>query len=539
MATVAKIYNLEQVVGLDVAYAMPWKTFSNMMTAKYYPRSEFKKLEHEIWNLKVKGTELARYTQCFQELALLCGRMFPAESEKVEKNPARANAVNGKNQRNQGTTQRGIACFEYGAQGHFKKDCLKWKNSGNQAGNGNAMTRVYVVGTAGTNPNNNVVMGIPPTRQVEFQIDLIPGAAPVCKPYLDKFVIVFIDDILIYSKSKQEYEEHLKLILELLKKEEFDYDCEIRYHPGKANVGVDALSKKERDLLRVRALVVTIDLDLPKQILGALIKARKPENLKAEDVGGMLIKNSKEPKKPRNKKLEPRADGTLCLNNRSWMPCYGDLRTLIMHESHKSKYSVHPGSDKMYQEMKQLYLWPNMKADIATYWKWDNITMDFVTKLPKTSNGYDTIWVIVDHLTKSAQFLLMRENDSMDKLAKLYLKEVVTRHGMPVSIICDCDGRFTSEVRDAQLTGPEIIHETTKKIIQIKKEFKPLMISGRVMPIIELPQQLGRVHSTFHISNLMKCLSGEPLAILLDEIHIDDKLYIVEGPVGIKDHEVK
>ncbi|GKF43285.1 putative reverse transcriptase domain-containing protein, partial [Tanacetum coccineum] len=147
-----------------------------------------------------------------------------------------------------------------------------------------------------------------------------------------------------------------------------DYDCEIRYHPGKANVVADALSRKERvKPLRVRALVMTIDLDLPKRILEAQIEARKPENLKSEDVGGMLIENSKDPEKPRKEKLEPRADGTLCLNNRSWLPCYGDLRTLIMHESHKSKYSVHPGSDKMYQDMKQLYWWPNMKANIATY----------------------------------------------------------------------------------------------------------------------------------------------------------------------------
>ncbi|GJT42457.1 putative reverse transcriptase domain-containing protein [Tanacetum coccineum] len=112
-----------------------------------------------------------------------------------------------------------------------------------------------------------------------------------------------------------------------------DYDCEIHYHPGKAN-----------------------------HILKAQTEARKPENLKSEDVGGMLIENSKDLEKPRKEKLEPRADGTLCLNNRSWLPCYGDLRTLIMHESHKSKYSVHPGSDKMYQDMKQLYWWPNMKA---------------------------------------------------------------------------------------------------------------------------------------------------------------------------------
>ncbi|GJY33842.1 putative reverse transcriptase domain-containing protein, partial [Tanacetum coccineum] len=147
-----------------------------------------------------------------------------------------------------------------------------------------------------------------------------------------------------------------------------DYDCEIRYHPGKANVVAGALSIKERIMpLRVRALVMTIGLDLPKQILEAQIEARKPENLKSEDVGGMLIENSKDPEKPRKEKLELRADGTMCLSNRSWLPRYDDLRALIMHESHKSKYYVHPGSDKMYQDMKQLYWWPNMKADIATY----------------------------------------------------------------------------------------------------------------------------------------------------------------------------
>ncbi|GKE99455.1 putative reverse transcriptase domain-containing protein [Tanacetum coccineum] len=252
-----------------------------------------------------------------------------------------------------------------------------------------------------------------------------------------------------------------------------DYDCKIRYHPRKANVVADALSRKERDQpLRVRALVMTIGLDLPKQILNAQTEARKPENIKNKDVGGMLLKNAKDPEKVRKEKLELCADGTLCFNGRSWLPCYGDLRTVIMHESHKSKYCIHLGSDKMYQDMKKLYWWPNMKADIATYvskcltcakvkaehqrpsgllvqpkipkWKWDNITMDFVMKLPKSSQGYDTIWVIVDRLTKSAIFVPIRETDPLDKLARIYLKEVVTRHGIPVSIICDRDPWFAS-----------------------------------------------------------------------------------------------
>ncbi|GKA16202.1 putative reverse transcriptase domain-containing protein [Tanacetum coccineum] len=121
------------------------------------------------------------------------------------------------------------------------------------------------------------------------------------------------------------------------------------------------LDQKELNMRKRRCLGMTIGLDLPKQILEAQIEAMKPENLEAEDVGGMIRNDL--PKE----KLEPRANRTLCLNNKSWLPCYDDLRTLIMHESHKSKYFVHPGSDKMYQDMKKLYWWPNIKADIATY----------------------------------------------------------------------------------------------------------------------------------------------------------------------------
>ncbi|GJV49236.1 putative reverse transcriptase domain-containing protein [Tanacetum coccineum] len=290
-----------------------------------------------------------------------------------------------------------------------------------------------------------------------------------------------------------------------------DYDCDIHYHPGKANVVADALSHKEQiEPLRVRALVMTIGLDLSKQILEAQIEAQKPENLVNEDVGGMIRKDI--PKE----KLEPRGDGTLCLHGRSWLPCYGYLRSVIMHESHKSKYSIHPGSEKMYQDVKKLYWWPNMKADIATYiskcltyarvkaehqrpsgllvqpaipeWKWDDITMDFITKFPKLSHGFDTIWVIVDRLTKFAHFLPVRENDPLDKLARLYLNRIVARHGIHALIICD---------REIHIQFLEIISESFGSERVLEKPNEPPLPEGHTSGSGE-----GSMEHTFELMDI-------------------------------------
>ncbi|GJX86829.1 putative reverse transcriptase domain-containing protein [Tanacetum coccineum] len=377
----------------------------------------------------------------------------------------------------------------------------------------------------------------------DLKLGAVVFALKMWRHYLyDTKCVVFNDHkSLQHILDQKELNMRQRRWLELLS----NYDCELRYHPGKANVVADTLIRKCRPKpLRVRALVRTIGLNLPVQILNAQVEARKEENYETEDLCGMI------------KKLEPRADEMLCLRNRSLIPCFGNLRALIMHESHKSKYSIQSGSDKMYQDLKKLYWWPNMKAEITTYvskcitcakvkeeyqkpsgllvqpiipiWKWENVTMDFVTKLPKTTSSQDTIWVIVDRLTKSAHFLPMKEIDTMEKLTRQYLKEVVSRHGVPVLIIFDrdngqsertiqtleemlrarvmdfekgwdrhlpliefsynnsyhtsikatpfealygrkCRSRICwAEVGDAQLTGPEIIRETTEKIIQIK-----------------------------------------------------------------------
>ncbi|GJX42453.1 putative reverse transcriptase domain-containing protein [Tanacetum coccineum] len=487
--------------------------------------------------------------------------------------------------------------------------------------------------------------GLPLTRQVEFQIDLIPGAAPVARaPYrlapseMKEFQGIHVDPTKIESikdwaspKSPMEIRQFLglagyyqrfiekflkiaKLMTKLTqKKVKFEWgdkqettfqlikqklcsapilallegsedfivycdaskkglgavlmqrekviayaSCQLKIHEKNytthdLKLGAVMFSLKlSRDTIcmeskcngrneshiRVRSISHDIGFESPQTNFGLLDEARKPENIKNEDVGGMLVENSKDLEKFRTEKLEPHADGTLCFNGRSWLPCYGDLRTVIMHESHKSKYSIHPGSDKMYQDMKKLYWWPNMKAYIATYVS-KCLTYAKVKAKHQRPSGLlssSLITIAIPLASKAAPF------------EALYGRKCR-------SPVC------WTEVREAQILGPELIQETTEKNIpnqakdasrcvdrELRRSKRVLEKVGEVAYKLELPEELSRVHNTFHVSvdtkvgrSLIRSELDEELREFTSEYYIPSVLHpvvpaasasIADFPVG-------
>ncbi|KAM0044820.1 putative nucleotidyltransferase, Ribonuclease H [Helianthus debilis subsp. tardiflorus] len=528
----------------------------------------------------------------------------------------------------------------------------------------------------------------------DLELGAIIFALKIWRHYLygSKFTIFTDHKSLRYVFGQKELNMRQRRWMELLN----DYDCDIQYHAGKANVVADALSRKYHEKpKRVRSLKLNLQVDLNEQIREAQESVIKEDT---EKLKGMI------------KELEQGTDGIWRFHKkRIWIPKLGNLRHRILEEAHKSKYTMHPGSDKMYQDLRKNFWWIGMKKDIAAYvskcltcsqvkaehqkpsgllqqlempvWKWELITMDFVTKLPKTRKGNDTIWVIVDRLTKSAHFLPMKETFSMEQLAKLYVNEIVSLHGIPLSIVSDRDSRFTShfwssfqkamgtrlnlstayhpqtdgqsertiqtmedmlracvidfggnwdehlpliefsynnsyhtsinaapfealygrkcrtpvcwaEIGEKQLSGPEIVQETTDKIIQVKERLKtardrqksyannrrkplefqvgnkvllkvspwkgmvrfikrgklnpryigPFEIIRRIGPVayqLRLPEEMAGIHDVFHVSNLKKCLADESLIVPLKDIEVNEQLKFVERPLQIEDKKIK
>nr|GEV74112.1 putative reverse transcriptase domain-containing protein [Tanacetum cinerariifolium] len=275
-----------------------------------------------------------------------------------------------------------------------------------------------------------------------------------------------------------------------------DYDCEIHYHLGKANVVADALSRKEREKpLRVRDLVMSVYLDLSKRILQAQTEAMKEEMVKANNLGRLI--------KPIFKIC---SDGIQYFDKRIWLPFFGGLQDLIMHESYKSKYSIHHGSDKMHQDLKKLYWWPTMKADISTYVKLIRETTEKIVQIKnRLLNAHSRQKSYADVRRKPMDFSV----GDMVMLKVSPWKEVIHfgKHGK-------LSPRYVRSFRIIDIVGP-VAHK------------------------LELPRKLQEIHNTFHVSKLKKCLAYENMIFLLEEIQLDDKLHFIEEPVKIMDREVK
>nr|GEW83418.1 putative reverse transcriptase domain-containing protein [Tanacetum cinerariifolium] len=216
--------------------------------------------------------------------------------------------------------------------------------------------------------------------------------------------------------------------------------------------------------------------------------------------------------------IECKSNRVLYYLDQIWVPLKGDVRTLIMNEAHKSNCSIHPGADKMYYDLRDGYLWPGMKQDIAVY---EMIAMYFVTKLPKTSSGHDKIYLIVDQLTKSAYFLPMREDNKMDSYADKKRKPLKFSVGEYVL------------VKVSPWKGVVCFGKNGKLAPRFVGPFEIIERIGPVAYRLDLPKELNGVHDTFHISNLKKCLGNPTLQVPLDEIRVDAKLNFVEETVEI------
>nr|GEV49766.1 putative reverse transcriptase domain-containing protein [Tanacetum cinerariifolium] len=453
----------------------------------------------------------------------------------------------------------------------------------------------------------------------------------VCKPYLDKFMIVFIDDILIYSKSKEEHGDHLKTILELLKREQLyakfskcDFWLESIQFIGHVidSKGIHIDPAKIEDIKNWATPTTPTELTqknkkyewgkdeeeafqlLKQKLCGAPILAF-PEGLKdfvvycdasLKGFGAVLMQREKViayaswqlRTHEENYTTHDLELGVVVFALRLWRHyLYGTK--CVVYTDHKSLQYILNQKELNMRQRRWIELLSDYDCEIRYHPGKANVVADALRQKERepTPSGYDSMWVIVDRLTKSAHFLPVKTTDSMEKLTQLYLKEIVCRHRVPISIISDRDSKFASRFwpslqgalgtqldmstayhpeMDGQsemtiqtlkdmlqacvidFRGLEMIRETTEKIVQIKNWL--LTARSRQKSYTDMRRRplefdvgdkvmLKGIHNTFHVSNLKKCLSDESLIISLDEIQLDDKLYFIEEPIEIMDIEVK